>query len=45
MNKEKRKYKPEHVLMDAIGFTEHDLGDNREGSISMTQLEFLLLAN
>jgi hypothetical protein len=34
---EKPKYKPEHMLMQAIGFMEDDLEANREGHISRRQ--------
>lgn len=34
---EKPKHKPEHMLMQAIGFTEEDLDANREGYMSKRQ--------
>ncbi len=34
---EKLKHKPEHMLMDAIGFTEEDLEANRQGIITDAQ--------
>lgn len=34
---EKPKYKPEHVLMEAIGFTEEDLEANRQGYLTKKQ--------
>jgi hypothetical protein len=34
---EKAKSKPEHLLMEAIGFTEEDLEANREGYMSKRQ--------
>jgi hypothetical protein len=34
---EKPKHKPEHALMEAIGFTEDDLEANQEGRLSQEQ--------
>jgi hypothetical protein len=39
--KEKSKRKPEHILMDAIGFTEEDLEFNLEGDLSDAQEAWL----
>ncbi len=41
MDKEKPKYKPEHILMDAIGFTEEDLDANQKGELSDRQVAML----
>ncbi len=38
---EKKKHKPEEVLMEAIGFTEEDLEANRDGRITERQRKLL----